>query len=646
MSNKFNGFIDADGLVTIGSSGKVGIEFSGGNGYKKGEIVRLFAAGVEVFSAGLLNGVITVSLPQTLASANITALTTGSIAAASGSVTMAGHLTYTDGTFNIGATGSTSSGTGFRPGKIFIKDALIAGNVLGVIGPYGLNNPLITGMVGSGNSTNTAFIAGANNTLINSAHMGFMGFIKDGAAANTVGFFNADIAAASAGGKDMYFGIGHRTSATDNLLKFGGDGTFTFMNSSGADLLWDTEGAGNIGALDEAGLPVISSIQCLADVSNSLRGTFFVINDGSSNYYVWYRTNGVGSDPGAGSISVMVDIATNATADAVAAATKTALEGVGFTVSIATATLTVTTSALADSGAASDGDTGFNITLIQDGVYPFTGIKRPDSIFAKKYIRIGDSPVFDYGPYECALEIGNPSVGSTVFFIAHNSNNIQMGAYNPGANQNTWLEWSDNKIGMIGFRNSSANYTPAWLWMDGSVDGGDKQTIRFADIGRIEWDNDGGTGDEGRIGKFLRSGSGDGGYNRPSEVHVKNFFSVGGRYNEVRTAYLRTVNSTPATLQSVTVTSGGQDSCYVVRTKIAARLLGGIGSVAGYELRALIKETAGGGLSVVNVTPLWSHEENASMDATIDVSGNAIRVQVTGLGSSVDWACTTEITQV
>jgi hypothetical protein len=128
------------------------------------------------------------------------------------------------------------------------------------------------------------------------------------------------------------------------------------------------------------GTAEVSTITTVADVSDSLRGKYFRINSAydRKQYYVWYRTNTLGTDPSAsnpGRIGVRVDIATNATAAQVATATATALDGLAdFAASAALAVVTVTNSMGGPATDAADGSGGgattFTIATMTQGARP------------------------------------------------------------------------------------------------------------------------------------------------------------------------------------------------------------------------------------------------------------------------------------
>jgi hypothetical protein len=150
-------------------------------------------------------------------------------------------LLWTGNNGMIGIGYSQTSGTDRRPGKAYIKDAIVVGMATP---PYGTNNPLVTGAILIGNQVNVQIGIGAN-TFWNSVALGYVGFGKDGAGANTPAFINLD----TVGDNNVYFSLLHRASARADYLKFGA-GDLTFLQATGANLLWNTDGGGDIGTPD------------------------------------------------------------------------------------------------------------------------------------------------------------------------------------------------------------------------------------------------------------------------------------------------------------------------------------------------------------------------------------------------------------
>lgn len=149
------------------------------------------------------------------------------------------------GTYHIGVGVGQTSGTDYRPLKIFVKDAVVIGSLGNspATGVYGANNGLVTGAILVGNQAASQPGVGAN-TFWNSVALGYLAFGKDGGGANAPAFINLD----NVSDQNVYFSLLHRTSARADYLKFGA-GDLTFMQASGANLLWDTEGSGRVGQL-------------------------------------------------------------------------------------------------------------------------------------------------------------------------------------------------------------------------------------------------------------------------------------------------------------------------------------------------------------------------------------------------------------
>lgn len=131
------------------------------------------------------------------------------------------------------------------------------------------------------------------------------------------------------------------------------------------------------------GLPEISTVQAVADVSGSLNNKYFIFYESTTQaYYVWYNVAGGGTDPnptppgGITYTGIAVAIATNATASAVASATNTAinLSTARTTSTVLTDTVTLTnddpgnvTDTANGAGGASP---GFTIATTQQGTNP------------------------------------------------------------------------------------------------------------------------------------------------------------------------------------------------------------------------------------------------------------------------------------
>lgn len=118
----------------------------------------------------------------------------------------------------------------------------------------------------------------------------------------------------------------------------------------------------------------IISVDCIADVSDSLDETYFVIYDEAARFNIWMdaaEDQTFTSSPGIGT-DVEVSFATNATAATVATAVATAVNGqADFTASVDTninTRVNITVDATAKSTDAWDNDTNFRIFVKEQGV--------------------------------------------------------------------------------------------------------------------------------------------------------------------------------------------------------------------------------------------------------------------------------------
>lgn len=118
-------------------------------------------------------------------------------------------------------------------------------------------------------------------------------------------------------------------------------------------------------------VPQVTTVQCVADVADSLAGKYFLISAGDSgtDYYVWYKVSGSGTDPAvAGRTGLEVDISTNDTADDVATATKLVLDAEDdFDASVVTNTVTITNELGGLTTDGDDGTSGFTVTITTKG---------------------------------------------------------------------------------------------------------------------------------------------------------------------------------------------------------------------------------------------------------------------------------------
>ena len=124
----------------------------------------------------------------------------------------------------------------------------------------------------------------------------------------------------------------------------------------------------------QTGVNQVSQVVTVADVSNSLAGTYFTINSANdvTQYYVWYNVSGNGIDPSLpGKTPIRVNILTNDVANTVATDTANAITTqapADFSASATTNTITITNTAQGPSTDAFAGTTGFAVTTPTPGV--------------------------------------------------------------------------------------------------------------------------------------------------------------------------------------------------------------------------------------------------------------------------------------
>lgn len=94
-----------------------------------------------------------------------------------------------------------------------------------------------------------------------------------------------------------------------------------------------------------------------------------------------------------------------------------------------------------------------------------------------------------------------------------------------------------------------------------------------------------------------------------------------------------TVNTTDTTVTTLHSFTTATDKTYKVTANVCARRTGGSAGAAGdsavYQIECMVKNIAGT-LSVSTIVKLLETEDQVLMDATVDVSGTALRVRVTG----------------
>jgi hypothetical protein len=101
-------------------------------------------------------------------------------------------------------------------------------------------------------------------------------------------------------------------------------------------------------------------------------------------------------------------------------------------------------------------------------------------------------------------------------------------------------------------------------------------------------------------------------------------------------ANVQTTDATVTTLFSFTPT----DEAVTVLTVEALAVRSTGAEVNGYIRRVKIKRD-GGTVTLGSVVDVWTDEETAAWDCTVDLSGTTVRVRVTGEGGkTIDWGCT------
>jgi hypothetical protein len=113
-----------------------------------------------------------------------------------------------------------------------------------------------------------------------------------------------------------------------------------------------------------AGTKQVTDVTTVADVSHSLRSTYWTISTPSTHYYVWYN-DGSGVDPAPGGTGIPVTYTDNATANTIATLTKAALDGVvgAWTTTANNATLTITDQVVGSATTAANGTASPGFTI-------------------------------------------------------------------------------------------------------------------------------------------------------------------------------------------------------------------------------------------------------------------------------------------
>ena len=130
----------------------------------------------------------------------------------------------------------------------------------------------------------------------------------------------------------------------------------------------------------------VATVLCVADVADSLDGTYFILYSAldAIKYHVWINTSvGPAVDPApAGSTPIEVAVTTNDSAANVATAVKNAIDAeADFGAAVSTATVTITNAANGNSTDVADFDTGFTTftTTIQGSIGDVT-VSQPGKI--------------------------------------------------------------------------------------------------------------------------------------------------------------------------------------------------------------------------------------------------------------------------
>lgn len=114
-----------------------------------------------------------------------------------------------------------------------------------------------------------------------------------------------------------------------------------------------------------------TDVETVADVAGSLAGTYFLLNNANNKieYYVWFKSSGVGVDPAiVDKTGVLVEVDNNDADTVVASKLKAELEKLNdFVVEVTGNTVTVANVAQGPTTDAVDFDTGFTITVAIQG---------------------------------------------------------------------------------------------------------------------------------------------------------------------------------------------------------------------------------------------------------------------------------------
>ena len=120
----------------------------------------------------------------------------------------------------------------------------------------------------------------------------------------------------------------------------------------------------------------ISTVTCVADVSNSLDGKYFTFKSGANlPFYAWINTSGgSATDPAPGGTGITVNVTTGDTAAAVATAVASAINAdAAFNATSSGAVVTITNAVAGGADDIDEGDSGFTVAVTQQGNGAVTG---------------------------------------------------------------------------------------------------------------------------------------------------------------------------------------------------------------------------------------------------------------------------------
>lgn len=122
----------------------------------------------------------------------------------------------------------------------------------------------------------------------------------------------------------------------------------------------------------------VSSVTAVADISGSLAGKYFTFSSGDlrTDYYVWFKVSGSGTDPViANKTGIEVDISTNATASTVASSAISAINSAAstdVTASAVSAVITLTNTTGGETASGTAGTSGFTFSVTIKGGHSIT----------------------------------------------------------------------------------------------------------------------------------------------------------------------------------------------------------------------------------------------------------------------------------